>query len=175
MKSYKQKQRRVKDITRPINTIIVHCTATEEGRDYTAEDVDRWHRQQGWSMIGHHYLIRLDGTIELGRDLSEPGAHCRGYNTDSIGVAYVGGLDGNGEAKDTRTKDQKIALRSLLQVLKSVWPNAEICGHRDKSPDRNGDGQITSNEWIKECPCFDAKKEYEDVTGDVFRQNYGYE
>ena len=169
MKSYKQKQRRVKDITRPINTIIVHCTATEEGRDFTAHDVDRWHRQQGWSMIGYHYLIRLDGTIELGRELSEAGAHCRGHNTDSIGIAYVGGLDGNGECKDTRTTEQKHSLRALLQVLKSIWPDAEICGHRDKSPDLNGDGQITSTEWLKDCPCFDAKKEYADVKGDVFR------
>ncbi|MCM1292347.1 MAG: N-acetylmuramoyl-L-alanine amidase [Bacteroides sp.] len=114
---------------RRISKIIVHCTATPEHRYVTAADVDAWHRQRGFKMIGYHYLVRLDGTIEKGRDESAIGAHCTGHNTDSIGVCYVGGSDKNLRPKDTRTGQQRSALRKLVDDLQARYPGATVHGH----------------------------------------------
>ena len=111
-----------------------------------ADDVDRWHRQRGFLGIGYHFLITLDGDIEVGRPLALVGAHCRGHNAHSIGVAYVGGLDAKGRAADTRTDAQKQALTALLQRLRQLFPQAEIAPH--------------SRFAAKACPCFDVDKEY---------------
>lgn len=128
-----------------IKYIIVHCTATAEGKNFTKADVDRWHKQRGWKMIGYHYLIRLDGTIEQGRPLYMTGAHCKGHNAESIGVCYVGGLASDGKTpKDTRTPQQKAALKRWLGYLKRTYPDAQIVGHCDLDAK-------------KACPCFDAK------------------
>jgi N-acetylmuramoyl-L-alanine amidase len=135
---------------RPINRIIIHATATPEGRHHTAADIDRWHKQRGWSGIGYHYVIRLDGTTETGRPLERVGAHVAGHNSDSIGIAYVGGCDAAMKPKDTRTDAQKAALITLLKDLRRRWPKAVIIGHREL--DRN-----------KACPCFDARREYEKI------------
>jgi hypothetical protein len=78
---------------RKIERIVVHTAATPEGRDIGAQEIDRWHRQRGWRMIGYHYVIRLDGTVEEGRDETIPGAHARGYNRTSIGICLIGGMD----------------------------------------------------------------------------------
>ena len=136
---------------RKINKIIVHCSATPEGKDFTAADIDRWHRQRGWRCIGYHYVIELDGSIHKGRDESVIGAHCSGQNTDSIGVCYVGGIDKSGKAKDTRTTAQKDALLKLSKELRAKYPKAIIQGHRDFPG-------VT-----KACPSFDAKSEYKDI------------
>lgn len=150
-----------------INSIVIHCSATKEGVDYRVKDIDKWHRERGFQMIGYHYVIDLDGTVELGRPLSMNGAHCNtaglsgeSYNKHSIGICYVGGLDRNGKAKDTRTDAQKAALRTLVARLREKYPIKEVIGHRDASPDRNGDGKITPDEYIKLCPCFDVKSEF---------------
>ena len=151
-----------------IDAIVVHCSAMIEGKDYRASDIDRWHRQKGWQMIGYNYVIDLDGTIETGRPISMYGAHCntaglsgRAYNNHSIGICYIGGLDKNGKAKDTRTVAQKKSLHDLIFKLLDEYPNiVEIIGHRDASPDKNGDGIITPNEYIKSCPCFDVRSEF---------------
>ncbi len=149
---------------RTINLIVVHCTATPEGRDVTTADIDRQHRQRGFTSIGYHYVIYRDGTLHLGRPVTEVGAHVRGYNRYSIGVAYVGGLASDGRTpKDTRTPEQRQALRNLLARLKSRFAGARICGHRDLSPDLNRDGRIEPSEWLKACPCFDATAEYKDL------------
>ncbi len=148
---------------RVITDIVVHCTATRAWQDFGADDIRRMHKAQGWSDIGYHYVVRLDGTVENGRDVDVIGAHVSGYNAHSIGVVYVGGLDNQGKAKDTRTENQKHALRQLLLDLRELYPNAKISGHRDFSPDKNHDGIISPDEWIKECPCFDAKLEYRDI------------
>ena len=101
------------------DTIIIHCSATRAGQDFTAADIDRWHRARGFRSIGYHFVIRLDGTIEPGRDVS---------------------LDGD---------------------LRLVYPDIrQVIGHRDTSPDRNGDGIISPNEFIKMCPCFDVRNEF---------------
>ena len=130
--------------------LIVHCTATKEGQDIKAKDVDKWHKQKGWRCIGYHYLIDLDGTIEKGRNEDEIGAHCSGYNSKSIGICYVGGLDKDGKTpKDTRTKEQKDALWKLLVELIKKYPEATIHGHCEFAK--------------KACPCFDVKKEYYNI------------
>lgn len=86
-----------------------------------------------------------------------------GHNRHSIGVCYEGGLDEAGHPADTRTDAQRTALRQLLATLRRRYPQARIVGHRDLSPDRNGDGIISRGEWVKHCPCFDATREYADL------------
>ena len=138
-----------------IDAIVLHCSATRAGQDIGKKEITQMHLQRGFSKIGYNFVVRLDGTIEVGRSLTIDGAHCNSkgfsgvsYNKHSIGVCYVGGLDKSGKAADTRTDAQKEALREL---------------HRDTSPDLDGDGIVEPNEWIKMCPCFDAKKEYSDL------------
>ena len=132
---------------RKIKQIIVHCTATKEGQHVTVEQVRKWHVEgNGWNDIGYHYLVYLDGSVHEGRPLDKAGAHCSGHNSNSIGVCYVGGLDKQGKAKDTRTEAQKGALRELIASLKASFPSAVVYGHRDFAN--------------KSCPCFDAKEEY---------------
>lgn len=150
----------IKKSTRVITGIVIHCTATKPNADLNADDVRRIHKAQGWSDIGYHYLIRLDGRIENGRDVNTIGAHVSGHNAHTIGVCYVGGLDATGKPYDTRTPNQKSSLLSLLKELRKLYPKATIKGHRDYSPDKNGNGTIEPSEWIKSCPCFSAIPEY---------------
>lgn len=138
---------RLKKSKRRIDMIIVHCSATPEGKDYTVEDIRKWHKQQGWSDIGYHYVVYLDGSVHEGRDVDIAGAHCSGKNLYSIGVCYVGGVAQDGRTpKDTRTESQKAAILSLLVDLKKLYPNAKIYGHQDFAN--------------KACPSFNAKLEY---------------
>lgn len=138
-------------IMRQINYIIIHCSATKAGQDFRAKDIDRWHRERGWDGIGYHKVIDLDGTIEPGRSEAKPGAHCKGHNSDSIGICYIGGLDKNGKPADTRTELQKAALAGLVADYKRRFPNAKVVGHRDM-PNVH-----------KACPCFNAKEEYKNI------------
>lgn len=131
---------------REIRSIIIHCSATEEGKDYRAKDIDRWHKDRGFSGIGYHFVVLRNGEIENGRPIEQIGAHAAFHNKYSVGVCYIGGLK-NGVPKDTRTTDQKLALSNLIKELKRKFPEAIVIGHRDVN-----DG--------KSCPCFDAKKEY---------------
>lgn len=148
---------------REIKYIVLHCSATKEGQNIGAQDIDRWHRQRGFRKIGYHFVILLDGTICQGREITEIGAHVAGSNAQSIGICYVGGLDAAGKPKDTRTEQQKAAMFYLLQRLREQFPQAQILGHRDFSPDRNGNGMIEPQEWIKACPCFNAIDEYKNL------------
>lgn len=154
---------RLKKSKRTITDIVIHCTATRAWQDFSADDIRRMHKAQGWADIGYHYVVRLDGTIEAGRDVDKIGAHVSGHNANSIGVVYVGGLDNQGKPKDTRTENQKHALLNLLLDLRQLYPNAKISGHRDFSPDKNGNGIVEPHEYIKQCPCFDAKTEYKSI------------
>lgn len=160
----------LKKSKRRIDYIVVHCTATPEGQDKTVEEIRREHKAQGWSDIGYHYVVYRDGTVHLGRDVDFSGSHVAGYNSYSIGVVYVGGLErdprkpyGQLKAKDTRTEKQKAALLALLMDLRKLYPKAKIVGHRDFSPDKNGNGIVDPWERIKECPSFDAKNEFRKV------------
>lgn len=129
---------------RKIDKIIIHCTATPEGREVTVEEVTRWHKARGFRTIGYHYLIGLDGRVHKGRPVSEIGSHCIGQNAHSIGVCYVGGLETDPrKPKDTRTQAQKDALRRLVADLKHRFPEATIHGHREFA--------------AKACPCFDVR------------------
>lgn len=148
---------------RQINHIVFHCSATKEGKFFDAADIDKMHKARGWSGIGYHYVVLLDGTVEKGRPDEKIGAHVKDHNKDSIGVVYIGGLDKNGKPKDTRTALQKESLRELAKRLKWLYTKADFSGHRDFSPDLNKNGIIESKERIKECPCYDAKTEYKDV------------
>lgn len=146
---------------RTITLIILHCSATRADRHYSMEQCRNDHiHHNGWSDIGYHYYIERDGTLKKGRPEATKGAHVHNHNNHSIGVCYEGGLDSNGQPCDTRTDAQKRTLWQLLCDLHNRYPRAIILGHRDLSPDRNGDGKITRNEWQKECPCFDALADY---------------
>lgn len=153
----------LKKSKREITDIVIHCTASKVSSDLTADDIRRMHKRQGWSDIGYHYVVRLDGKVEQGRDVALIGAHVSGFNAHSIGIVYVGGLDNDANPKDTRNDLQKNALLNLLMDLRKLYPKAKISGHRDFSPDLNGNGQVEPNEYIKACPCFNAKEEYKRV------------
>jgi len=135
---------------RYIDKIVVHCSATPEGRDVSAATIDEWHKARGWSGIGYHFVVALDGKIEYGRDLNKTGAHVKGYNKSSIGICYIGGLDSVSKtAKDTRTSEQKESLLDLIKTLKKLHPSAVVHGHNEFSS--------------KACPCYDANAEYANV------------
>jgi len=105
---------------RKVNKIVIHCTATKEGNNVSPATIKRWHLNRGFSDIGYHYIIGTEGKINSGRAVSKQGAHVKNGNSDSIGIAYVGGLDSNGKAKDTRTEAQKASLIKILKVLKNI-------------------------------------------------------
>ena len=132
---------------RKINKIIIHCAATPEGRNFTVEDIRRWHLQRGFRDIGYHFYLTRNGEIHRGRPLEKIGAHCLNHNRHSIGICYEGGLDAEGCPSDTRTLEQKASLLALLRELKRIFPRALIIGHHDLKP-------------VKACPCFDAEREY---------------
>ena len=121
----------LKQSKRTIKEIIVHCTATPEWRVETVQSIRNMHKTKGWSDIGYHYLIGLNGECWEGRNVNLIGAHCEGHNSNSIGVCYVGGVDKKMQAKDTRTEKQKDALVALLKDLRKLYPKAKIYGHHD--------------------------------------------
>lgn len=132
---------------RYISEIIIHCSDTKEGLNFNIQDIDRWHKQKGWKGCGYHYIITLDGTVECGRALEEIGSHCKGHNSHSIGICYIGGISKDGKPKDTRTTQQKAALWELLNKLCERFPDALIYGHKE----------LCNN--MKACPCYDVQKE----------------
>lgn len=135
---------------RIINEIIIHCSATPEGKDYTVEQIKQWHKQRGFSDIGYHYVIYRDGSIHSGRPIERIGAHCLKHNAHSIGICYIGGVAKDGKTpKDTRTDVQKESLIKLIKELKAKYPKATVHGHREYAN--------------KACPCFDAKNEYKNL------------
>ena len=143
-------------VTRSVTVIVVHCTATRVNVDFTQQDLLRCHRAQGMTCVGYHFYIRKDGFIWSTRPLEMAGAHARGHNQHSIGIAYEGGLDEQGHPADTRTEKQKFSMRALIRTLKRDFAITRVCGHRDLSPDTNGNGVVEPSEWLKQCPCFDV-------------------
>ena len=141
---------------REVSMIVVHCTATRVNVDFTQKDLLRCHRAKGMTCIGYHFYIRKDGFIWTTRPLERVGAHVRGFNAESIGIAYEGGLDEQGLPADTRTQKQKYSMRALIRTLKKDLNIKKVCGHRDLSPDTNGNGVVEAAEWLKQCPCFDV-------------------
>ena len=139
-------------VKRTITVIVVHCTATRVDEDFTQKDLLRSHRARGMTCVGYHFYIRKDGYIWSTRPLEMVGAHALGYNQNSIGIAYEGGLDEQGHPADTRTEKQKFSMRALIRTLKKDFPITRVCGHRDLSPDKNGNGVVEPSEWLKQCP-----------------------
>ena len=135
---------------RTVTLIVIHCSAVRPGQRSSAQDIDRWHRAQGYKSIGYHFVVRRDGTIETGRRLEEVGAHCQGHNSHSVGICYEGGLDTEGRSADTRTPQQVKALHELVERMRAYFPKALVVGHHDLNP-------------MKDCPCFDAAKAYRNL------------
>lgn len=127
---------------RTITLIIIHCSATPEGRSLSFEECRRDHiMHRHFRDIGYHFYITRDGTVHDGRPIGKVGAHCEGHNSHSIGICYEGGLDANGKPADTRTEAQRKALKSLVERMHRLFPKALIVGHHDLNP-------------RKACPCF---------------------
>ena len=139
---------------RTITLIVIHCSAVKPDQMSSAAQIDSWHRKRGFHLgIGYHYVIRRDGAIESGRPEWMVGAHCKNHNAHSIGVCYEGGLDIRGQPADTRTAEQKAAMRQLLEDLHRRYPHAVIVGHHDLNPH-------------KACPCIEnVAREYDDLNG----------
>ena len=116
---------------RRVDKIIIHCTATNPEQDFDVKDIDRWHKAKGWKGCGYHLVIKLDGTTEYGRRLNE---------------VYVGGVDMDGKPSDTRTDEQKRALRAVVGLLLKDYPKATVHGHNEFNRG-------------KACPSFNVKKE----------------
>ena len=146
---------------RQINYLVVHCTAGSQRQTIT--DLRLEFKRKGWKNPGYHYVIAPDGKITQLLDEAQVSNGVKGYNSISINIAYIGGINKDGKGVDNRTPEQKKALRSLLKTLHTRYPQATIQGHRDFSPDRNHNGIIEPCEWIKLCPCFNAKDEYHDI------------
>lgn len=148
--------------SRRIDAIVIHCSATPDGRWTTAPDIDRWHDERGFERgaawrarqnpdlkaIGYHYVIYTNGAIATGRHLDEIGAHAGGHNARTIGICMIG--------TGAYTALQWRALASLVEKLQTRYPAAKVIGHRDLSPDIDGDGIVEPQEWLKTCPGFDV-------------------
>lgn len=132
-------------MNRNISEIVIHCSATPPSMDIGAREIRSWHLAKGWRDIGYHFVVRRDGKIELGRPLEQTGAHVRGFNANSIGICYVGGVNESGHATDTRTEAQNVSLELLVRTCMRVVPGARVQGHRD-FPNVS-----------KACPSFNVK------------------
>lgn len=160
----------------PIRKIVIHCSATANGKSLrtptqtAAQVIDGWHKQRGFKRLdgarktfnphlahlGYHFVIDTDGHLETGRAEGEMGAHVKGHNMYSLGICLVGGVSASGRHHAEFSEAQWRTLYQLLRRLEVDYPHAKIYGHRDLSPDLNGDGTISPNEWLKSCPCFDV-------------------
>ena len=140
---------------RDLNRIILHCSATKEGREYSVETIRKWHtdpkpKGRGWSDIGYHYVIHLDGSVSQGRPLDRSGAHTKGHNADTVGICYIGGIDKEGKPKDTMTPEQNKAFRMLVLSLRTLFDaDMTIHGHNEFSS--------------KACPSFIVREKFADM------------
>lgn len=127
-----------------VRYLVVHCSATPPKVYVDRNVIDRWHRERGFLGIGYHFVIKRDGVVEMGRQITEVGAHVEGHNSESIGVCMAGGTDTALKPEDNFTPEQYASLKTVLTGLLQTFPKAEIIGHRDLNPN-------------KACPSFDAK------------------
>lgn len=131
---------------RKLTRIILHCTATPEGRHVDVATIREWHRKRGWSDIGYHFVIYLDGSVHNGRPVEKVGAHVSGHNADTIGVVYVGGTDAAGKAKDTMNDAQETAFVNLVASLRDKYGALTLHGHNEYA--------------AKACPSFNVKQKF---------------
>ena len=126
--------------------IFVHCSATKPSMDIDVKEIDRWHRERGFLKVGYHFVIKRDGTKEIGRDLMEAGAHVKTYNHRSIGICLVGGvaeIDINVWEENFKP-EQYATLYNLIVDLKEKFPEAKVLGHNEVSS--------------KACPSFNVQE-----------------
>ena len=131
---------------RKLTRIILHCTATPDGRHVDVDTIRSWHRKRGWSDIGYHYVIYLDGSVHAGRDVAKAGAHVVGHNATTIGVVYVGGCDAAMKAKDTMNAAQETAFVNLVKHLRDQYGPLTLHGHNEYA--------------AKACPSFNVKQKF---------------
>jgi N-acetylmuramoyl-L-alanine amidase len=140
--------------------LVLHCSATRAKQNITAREIRAWHKGQGWSDIGYHYVIRRDGMVEKGRQPdSSVGSHVAGWNAITLGICLVGGLNNvTAKPENNYTEAQFLSCLNLCKELLKKYPKATILGHRDLSPDKDKDGVVEPQEYLKACPCFDARE-----------------
>ena len=126
------------------DAIFVHCSATKPEMDIGVETIEMWHKQQGWLAIGYHFVIKRDGTVEEGRPVDVVGSHVKDWNSKSVGVCLVGGINAKGQFEANFTPAQMNSLRNKLEELMSKYPNAELMAHHSVA--------------AKACPSFDVKR-----------------
>ena len=171
--------------TRVVNLIVIHCSATQSGKALSVDAIDAMHKARGFARtplavrafnpqrphIGYHYFVDINGTVHTGRHVDEVGAHAANFNTRSIGICMAGGVERDGQY----TYAQWDALAALVtdiatqyhihlapptrhyNGMQSYTETDGICGHRDLSPDKDGDGLVEPFEWLKTCPGFDVR------------------
>lgn len=142
----------LKQDTRPIKRVIIHCAATKPSMDIGVWEIRQWHKDKGWNDIGYHFVIKRDGVVQTGRPLRDAGAHAQGHNFDSVGICLVGGITEEGKSDSNFTAAQWSALEDLVKTIAFLYPIDDVLGHRDL-PD-----------VAKDCPCFDVRSWYSTVT-----------
>lgn len=131
--------------SRPIDKLIIHCSATRPKMDIGVKEIRKWHvEDNGWADIGYHDVIRRSGNIERGRSYDKIGAHTVGQNTSSIGVCLIGGIDDNLKPEANFTDKQWKVLAQYVRAFRAEYPRATIHGHREYA--------------AKDCPSFDVQK-----------------
>ena len=137
--------------------IFVHCSATKPSMDVGVREISQWHKELGWLAIGYHFVIRRDGTIEEGRPVDVVGSHVKDWNSKSVGVCLVGGIDDKGKFEANFTPAQMQSLKEKLADLKDMYPDAEIKAHHDIAP--------------KACPSFNLSRWLK--TGELVTSDWG--
>lgn len=145
------------------NYILIHASATDSSIDVGVAEIRRWHQARKAKDVGYHYIVRRNGNVETGLLIEKVGKHCsfkaengKSYDTQSIAICLVGGLE-KGRSKHNFTSFQMSALRKLINEIQIEYPDLEVLGHRDASPDQNKDGVITEDEYLRQCPSFNVK------------------
>ena len=136
---------------RKLDRIILHCTATPEGRHVDVDTIRVWHKARGWSDVGYHFVIYIDGSVHAGRAVEKTGAHVSGHNATTIGVVYVGGTDAAGKAKDTMNAAQETAFVNLVKHLRDQFGPLTLHGHNEYA--------------AKACPSFKVKDKFKWLVG----------
>ncbi len=142
---------------RELKFIALHCSASPVTLDIGAKEIRQWHKAKKWSDIGYHYVIRLNGKVELGRALYKSGSHIQGWNQSSIGVCYIGGVDSDKKPLDTMNEKQEAAFRAIVKTLRAQYGPLEVYGHNDFTD-------------AKACPSFQVSEKFADLKLDPTNQ-----
>lgn len=138
--------------------VVWHCSATPPSQDIGSAQIDIMHKAKGWDGIGYAMVIKRDGHIETGEDLKKQGAHVKGINSVSVGIVLIGGVDEDGKAENNFTDEQWKAAKHVYEFMTLLYPDAKHVGHRDMSPDKDGDGRVQRHEFMKDCPCYSVQQ-----------------